>query len=88
MAGDEDAGAGGEGAGEAVGLVDDDGGDAEELVADLELVADDEVEADEEVVGYDDGVGGENLIGEFAGGFEVDGTVEGVTAAGSTALRD
>ena len=56
VARDEDARASCKAAREAVRLVADDGGDAEELVAKLELIADLEMEPNEEIIGDDDGV--------------------------------
>jgi hypothetical protein len=50
VAGHEHAWAGGEVSGEAVGLVDHGGGDAEELATDFEFVADVEVEAEQQVL--------------------------------------
>jgi hypothetical protein len=68
---EEDARADGEAAGEAVGLIDDGGGDAEGLVAELEGIADVEIEAEEQVVADGDG-GGRERGGEGERGGEID----------------
>ena len=47
---------------DAVGLLLEDSGDAEELAAEAEVLADVGVEADEELVGDDGGVAGESLL--------------------------